>query len=189
MGKKSKSSSRKRSKAKRQLKPQQDQLCTKKTCKKILTSLRGQIVFLVGIIGFFFAVWPRLSIYPGQTLDPYRPFETSFIIKNDGYLPLFDVNYSVKAEDIQTVNQNEIQGVIARGFSEKIPKLRADTSSTIFINRFVKAPPRYITYAEIYFYITYKPFLPLFSLTEIRRFKIDRMWNGQYVWNEYYSKE
>ncbi len=54
---------------------------------KIILIFLTVVSFLLGL----FVYYPSNSISPGQTLDPYNPFKTPFILKNNGYL--FIKNY------------------------------------------------------------------------------------------------
>jgi hypothetical protein len=106
--------------------------------KKFLIFLKNtktHVAFVIAVLSFLFVVYPRISILPGESLNPFRPFKTPFIIKNDGYLPLLDVDYSVKAETIKDANGNGFINVPTIGLSAKIPKLRSNTRSTVFIDQ------------------------------------------------------
>ena len=144
---------------------------------------------LISIVSFLFLVYPRISIEPGESLDPYKPFETPFIVKNDGYWPLVDIDYSLNIDKMEDYNHNSYTNDTIAGISEKIGKLRANESSTIFMKRAVSAPPGFIKYAEIYIETTYKPYLLLFTFSENTRFKTDRKSNGQYIWFKYSSEK
>jgi hypothetical protein len=189
MGKKGKTTSRKKSKSKQSPRLQVSRLCTKKRCLAILSKSWTQFALFAGIVGFVFLVWPRLSVYKGEPLDPYKPFETPFVIRNDGYLPVFDISYDVDIRNLTTAEANNFGQLVTHGLSGKIPKLAANTSSTISFKRVVNAPEGYVTGADMYIDISYEPFLVPFSLADHRRFRIERKWNGQYTWNEYYSEK
>jgi len=143
---------------------------------------------LIAIVGFLFLVYPRLSVSPGESLDPYEPFSTPFIIKNDGHLPLFNVNYSITLNNMEDINHSHyIIGKIP-GISKNIPKLSPNKSTTIFINKMIDAPPNFIKYAEIYVNVTYKLYniIP-YTFTENIRFKTEKKANNEYLWLQYYS--
>jgi hypothetical protein len=143
---------------------------------------------LVGLIAFLFFVYPRLSVEPGESLDLYKPFETPFIVKNDGYWSLVDIDYNVTIKRVEDFNHNCFINCRVFGIAQKIPKLRVNDSSTIYINRVVGAPPNSIKYAEIYINITYKPFLIPYTFMEKRRFKTERKNTGEYIWFKFYSE-
>jgi hypothetical protein len=148
----------------------------------------GILSFLIGLIAFLFFVYPRLSVEPGESLDLHKPFETPFIIKNDGYWPLVDVNYDLTIENMEDINNNKFLNIGIRGIAN-IPKLRANESSTIFINRAVNAPSNVIKYVELYINVTYKPFLISYPFTEHKRFKTSRNNSGAYLWLKFYSEK
>lgn len=100
----------------------------------------GVLSFLIGLIAFLFFVYPRLSVLPGESLDLHMPFQTPFIVKNDGYWPLMDVNYDLTIEKMETINGCNLINCGVSGIATKIPKLRINESSTIYINRAVGAP-------------------------------------------------
>ena len=157
--------------------------------KKLFSSILFWVLALISIASFLVLVYPRISIEPGESLDPYKPFETPFIVKNDGYWPLVEIDYSLNIDKMEDYNHNRFVNVSIAGISEKIGKLRANESSTIFIKRAVGAPPGFIKYAEVYIRTTYKLYLIPFTFSENRRFKTDRKSDGQYIWFKYFSEK
>ena len=156
--------------------------------RNILRSPRFWICFLltVGISGFFF--WPRISIHPGESFDRYNPFETSFIIKNDGYLPVLDLHYSVKYEDIELKS-----GPIFRNSSfdliAKITELKADRSHVISPIRSLRIPVDQVKAATIFFTLSYRTLLIPYRFTEDIRFKTGVKANGECFWFRYYGSQ
>ena len=160
-----------------------------RVAKNLFSSVLFWVLSLISIVSFLFLVYPRISIEPGESLDPYKPFETSFIIKNDGYWPLINIDYNLNIDNMEDYNRNRFTNVTIMGMSDKIAKLKANESSTIFIRRAVSAPPGFIKYAEVYIRTTYRPYLIPVTFTENRRFKTDRKSDGQYVWFKYFSEK
>lgn len=156
---------------------------------RVISSLVFWLLALITVVSFLFLIYPRISIEPGESLDPYKPFETPFVIKNDGYWPLVNIDYDLNIDNMEDHNHNRFSNVTISGISDKIAKLRANESSTIFIRRAVSAPPGFIKYAELYIKTTYSPFLIPITFTENRRFKTDRKTDGQYVWFKYVSEK
>lgn len=150
----------------------------------------GLISSLVGIVGFLFLVYPRISISPGTPLDLSNPFQTPFILKNDGYLSIFDINYSLGIENVEDMNHNVFSGGMIGGVSKMntIPRLNPNKTSALFISSTFVGPPNFIKHANIYISIKYRPFLVPFSFTENIRFKTERKNTGEYIWLEDYSK-
>ena len=133
-------------------------------------------------------LWPRISIYPGESLNRYNPFATPFIIKNDGYLPVLDLHYSLKYEDIElksgsTLHENA-SALIAR-----ITELKGDRSHAIFLGRSTKIPPDQVKAAIIFFTLSYRPFLVPYTFTEGIRFKTEMKATGEYVWFKYHGNQ
>lgn len=150
----------------------------------------GLISSLLGIFGFLFLVYPRVSVYPGESLNSHDPFQTPFIFKNDGYLPIFDINYVLNPEEVEDIRRNRIIGGTIGGMSNmaNIPKLNPNKTSPLFINHTIVMPPDSIKYASIHISIKYRPFLVPFIFTEKIRFKVERKNTGEYIWLESYAK-
>ena len=163
--------------------------CVFQFVSRVISSLVFWLLAFITVVSFLFLIYPRISIEPGESLDPYKPFETPFVIKNDGYWSLVNIDYDLNIDKMEDHNHNRFSNVTISGISDKIAKLRANESSTIFIRRAVSAPPGFIKYAELYIKTTYSPFLVPITFTENRRFKTDRKTDGQYVWFKYVSEK
>ena len=150
--------------------------------KKII----GSTLAIIAVVGFFFTVWPRISLTPGVSLDLHKPFETPFIIKNDGYLPLYDVQYSLTAERMEWMDGNTFTNV-GGNTGNLIEKLDPNKSSALFVNRIFKLPPNNVKNVRIFIQVTYKPFLLPFRFTDRIRFKAEINANREYIWYEYYN--
>ena len=149
----------------------------------------GIISSLVGIFGFLFLVYPRISVYPGESLNSHAPFQTPFILKNDGYLPIYDINYFLNIEKFEDyLNFTKIIGTMSLAHGMRsIPKLGSNKTSALTIEHAISMPNDFVKFAEIHISIKYRPFLFPFSLTENIHFKTERKNNGEYVWLEDYS--
>lgn len=151
---------------------------------KVPCILYSFIIFLITIIGFIFAVWPRFSIFPATSLDLHKPFETPFYIKNDGFLTLYDIEYTLIAEKV--VLNNDITFIDSNmSISNLITKLKANKSSAIFLNKIIFMPSDYVKKAKISIHVTYKPYLLPVTLFDSMRFIMEKNVNGEYVWYEY----
>lgn len=157
--------------------------------RRVPRMMLGLISFLVGIFGFLFLVYPRIALYPGESLNSHNPFQTPFIIKNDGYLPIFNVDYLLNVENMEDINKNRITiGSTDQSNRGVIARLNPNKTSALFINRTVVVPLDYIKYIEANIIIKYKlfPVSPIF--TEKIRFKTERKNTGEYIWFEDYAK-
>jgi len=148
----------------------------------------GLISSLVGIFGFLFLVYPRISLYPGEALNSYDPFQTPFILKNDGYLPIYDVDYSLNVEKMEDINHNTFTNCTFLWNKNRLPKLNPNKTSALFINRTIKEPDNFIKFSEVHVSVKYRPFLVPFSFTENIRFKTEIKNNGEYIWLESYDE-
>ena len=149
----------------------------------------GIISFVLSLLAFLFLVYPRISLSPGQSLNTHDPFQTPFIIKNDGYLPLYNIDYLLNLESMEDINHNRFtNNIIGQPSRGIIAELKPNRTSSIFINRAVVAPPNHIKYVEATIRITYRPFLVPFNFTENIRFKTERNNNGEYIWFEFYAQ-
>jgi len=149
----------------------------------------GILSFLIVLIVFLFFVYPRLSVEPGESLDLQKPFETPFIVKNDGYWPLVDVSCELAFDKLEDINSKRFTHLGNRDTANNIPKLWGNESFSIFINRSVGTPPEHIKYVELYINVTYRPFLIPITFTENKRFKTNRKPNDEYIWSKILSKK
>jgi hypothetical protein len=196
MGKRGKKSISKKTKEPRQRGRQQpSQTSTAKKLLKYLTSTTAIVSFLIGVVGFLFVVYPRISVHPGESLDPYNPFATPFLIKNDGYLPVRDVHYSITPRNIKFIvpgGEATLMGESDNVFIEssvtaKIPLLKSNRSTTIFV-----PPPTekmVVTSADILINLTYQSYLVPYAFSEKHRFISTVKKTGEYVWLEDYSQK
>jgi len=180
-----------KAKLKQQKQPTVTQTKKQKSSQKVRGVPRmiiGIISFVIGVAGFLFLVYPRISVYPGTSLNLRNPFQTPFMIKNDGYLPLYSIKYSLIAEKMELVNGSTFTN--SGGTTGNIiGKLSPNKSSALFMNRIFSMPPDSVKYAHIFVHVTYKPYLVPFTFTESIRFKTERKTNGEYVWFESYDKQ
>ena len=194
MGKKGKKSiSKKTAKLRQTNKQIQDPPNKARKLLKFLTSTKAIVSFLIGVVGFLFAVWPRISVYPGESLDPNIPFATPFLIKNDGYLPIRDVHYSLTPRDVKVVVSGGGIGTL-KGKSDKvffidpsakeIPILESNRTTAIFAP-FLKNVT--VRGADIYINLTYKPYFVPYTFSEKHRFITSMKKTGEYVWLEDYG--
>ena len=145
------------------------------------------ISFLIGLVGVLFVVYPRFSVSPGTALDMNNPFKTPFMVKNDGYLPMFNVKYALTAEKMELVGGATFTNC-GGSTGNTIEKLSINKSSAFFIDRIFSMPPNLVKSAVIFISVTYRPFLVPFTFTENVRFKAEINAKKEYVWFEYYDK-
>ena len=163
--------------------------------KKVFTSLLFWLIFSITVASFLFLAYPRVSVYPDKTLNRDDPFQTPFILKNDGYLPTDDIHHSLSLENIE-VGQT-LQHVYSGVNETHIPRLGPNRSSTISLKPFtdllkqtigIVLPPKSVKSADIYIDLSYRPYLIPYTFTDRIRFKADISSTGEYVWSEYHRQ-
>ncbi|MGD0236444.1 MAG: hypothetical protein ABSC55_18135 [Syntrophorhabdales bacterium] len=156
---------------------------------------------IITVSGFLFLVYPRVSVYPGEILDPHDPFQTPFIISNDGYLPLQDIRYSLVMEEVKfgpsTDPNDNLEGTVASSIfnigSWTIHKLGVNKTSSItfkdvFKNILHVVPPNsYLKSAVLDINLACNPYVIPYVFKENFRFRVARKTNGEYVWFENYD--
>lgn len=157
---------------------------------KIFWEALALISFLIAILTFY----PKTSVDPGESTNPYDPFRTPLIIKNEGRLPIWDIECEFMNDSITTISGMQIKDNVIK-FTEKFPRLNSNKSLPIFLTEYsYKIPrafpllPNEIKSAEISINITYKPFWLLLTLSDKTRFRLIRKQNGEYRWLKHPEK-
>lgn len=155
---------------------------------RIGSSILFWVLTVITIISFVFLVYPRLSVYPGDSLNPINPLDTPFILKNDGYWPLVNVAYGLsigKATiEIGQLKINMTDSTFRRR-DDIIPELGANRSSVIPFIKLSNVPGKLTSPSEIHISLKYRIFLVPYSFQQFFSFKTDRKTNGEYIWLPY----
>lgn len=151
-----------------------------------LKFLVSGILGFVTIFGFLFLIYPRISVYPGTSSDAYGPFQTPFVVKNDGYLPIRDIQFSLTVDVAKVPMPNwDISNNTINILPVIIPKLSPNKTSVVASHLFMKLPP-VVTHAEIHINLKYKPYLVPFVFTYTTRYTTDKTASGTFIWLEDY---
>jgi hypothetical protein len=148
----------------------------------------GLISLLITLLAFLFLVYPRIYLSPGDSLNTRNPFKTPFILKNDGYLNIYNIDYTLSMEYIEDISANQFAGSMSP-IKKTISKLNPNLSSVIFIDNLMSVPDGYIKEARILINVTYRPSFVPFTFTKSFRFKTEIKNTGEYVWFESYYKQ
>jgi hypothetical protein len=164
--------------------------------KKVFTSLVFWLIFSITVGSFLFLAYPRVSVYPDKTLlNRDDPFQTPFVLKNHGFLPIHDIHHSLSLENIE-VGQT-LEHVYSGVNETQVPRLAPNRSSTISLKPFIdllkqtigiSLPPKSVKSVDIYIDLSYRPYLIPYTFTDRIRFKADISSTGEYVWSEYRSQ-
>jgi hypothetical protein len=168
------------------LKQSQRQFQIKSLWQAISKGYRGLVVTSVflSLFGFAFLVYPRLSIGPGATIMKSNPFYTPFILKNDGYLPVSDLQFVcfMKSATLAGSAKPNITNIGIQLAKTEVAKLGANKSASIDFARIFNKEASFSS-AQIDVVVTYRPFLIPFKRSEIQTFKTKENYNGELIWS------
>jgi hypothetical protein len=165
--------------------------------KRLFSSTLFWMITLMTIISFCYLIYPRISVRCGETLNPYDPFQTPFVLSNDGNLPLKDITYSLILEKVNLAPPDEKVKGPKLNFNDStlksgaftIPSIGANKTSVISLKKAFKMPPNYVRSATIKIALSYKSSIIPHTFNDSIRFKVDTKTNGEYVWFEDYGKK
>ena len=103
-----------------------------------LRTLFGKAWFLVTVMAVLIALWqawPRLSVFLGDSLDPKNPYSTLFLVSNEGYVPIADLNSECKMTFIdnrrntihETVRDSKFAKYLAHSDKSTLPCFKSLT--------------------------------------------------------------
>src|SRR6267378_990411 len=102
----------------------------------------------VSIFSLYVALYPHLNIYADKRLYPFDPMKTTFVIANQGILPIKNIIYQPKFDSLVAGN-NTFRGFTAGSYDYVITELPPFKSSTITIDPMFWAPAKAITFAKL----------------------------------------
>jgi hypothetical protein len=155
-------------------------------CFLSLGKLLGGIAVFVTLLGAYYAFSPKLLVTPSEPFDPANPFATSFDIRNDGLLNVYEIKsqlrvlkLSLKDEKGQKVDTPP--GVIIRTSHPSIPRLASGETTSIFLVPPTSAGNGYL-HIDLELVLFYQPALIPFEITKISRFITERASDGSWKW-------
>jgi len=148
--------------------------------KRIVALLAGLSVILS-----IYASIPKVVVSPGLIISPYNPFNTSFKITNNGFLPVKDLDFEYFFKEMKIFNV-KFRGGTFRPKNNYIPKLKAGETTTIFINENI-IPKGIPTSAEIMIKFRFGLYLIPVKFEEQYRFKTVKNNKGNSEWIQLHS--
>jgi hypothetical protein len=163
---------------------------------KIVLFLVGVPSLVVGILQLL----PRVSISPQPALIATNAFSAPFVVSNDGYIPIYDVNASCSPKGVTyidpahpkgglTIQQEGSDSDETGGFDNPkllVPKLDPASRATFpcgLLN--TPLPAEWICGAHILMIVKYHaPLLPFIIRHHRQRFELVRDSSGQFRWIE-----
>lgn len=90
-------------------------------------------------------LFPRLSVSNSSAIDPNDPFSTPFLISNDGYVPLFSVEFSLAIREVKNKVGGGIFGNSKYGLRMTKPDAKVDIFGpsdvySLYAGQFIRAP-------------------------------------------------
>ncbi len=161
---------------------------------RIFTSLFFWAAIAIVVCGFLFVTYPRVSAHAGKAANPGQPFQIPFVVTNNGYWPLRDLQYSLSLEDIEFGRGNSLSHAYSRINEAHVATLDANKSVTISLGAFIDLlkqsfgivlPPGAVTSAVISVDLSYRPYLVPYTFKNRIRFKTEKGNAGEYAWLEY----
>lgn len=147
------------------------------------------ILSILAIVGFAIALltlFPRITISNNVPIDPDDPFSTPFLISNEGYVPLFSVQFLMA---IREVNRKGGGGIIGTpDFKTRFtaPDMKSTAfwptdSYSFYAGRILRAHGS-LESADIAIIVQYRPFLVPFKRERIFRFITQRGPDNRLYW-------
>lgn len=147
-----------------------------------------KIIAILGGVSLLFSIYasiPKVVVAPGLIISPHNPFNTSFTITNNGFLPVKDLDFEYFFKEMKIFNV-KFRGGTFRPKNNYIPKLKAGETTTIFINE--KIIPKGIpTSAEIMIKFRFRLYLIPIKFEEQYRFKTVKNNEGNSAWIQLHS--
>ena len=166
--------------------------------KKVFASFLFWTLLTIGVGSLLFLAYPRVSVYPDRVSNPGQPFQIPLVIKNDGYLPIYEVHYSLSLDNIEFGQGNTLPHAYSGINETLIPRLARGESSTISLAPFIDLlkvsfgivlPPKAVTSAELSIHVSYRSYPIPYVFTDRIRFKTDMSSTGEYVWSGYRTQK
>jgi|UPI00056805BD hypothetical protein len=156
---------------------------TKQSLRKIPQILYKGIVALSVFVSLIVVIYPRLTIVPGSTIEKHNPFHTPFVLKNDGYWPISEIEFICALGEVNLRGQSQLSfmNLNVQIANNNIPYLGVSKQTSIpFKQIFSREIP--IESANINVLVSYKLFLLPFWLNDTQQFKTDLNYQGELIW-------
>ncbi len=161
--------------------------------KKICVSPLLWLGVVLAISAFLFLTYPRLTVSGPKSVTSGEPFQTSLLLKNDGYWPVRHIRYSLSMENVEFGKENSLTRAYSGVNETELAELRPRSSVIIPLTPFIDLlkqsfgivlPPRAVTAAAISLHVTYRPYLVPYTFTQHLRYETKSRAAGEYPWSE-----
>lgn len=137
---------------------------------------------VIAVLGFIYAFAPKISVVPNFTMNPQNPFLSTFILSNDGRLPIYSVEYSSAIIEMKDVGGNYMKNVGIGYKTSRISVLDSGERQTIRLGGSIMPvkPPVLQATGEII--VKYRPSFYFKTITQSFRFMFVVNERGEISW-------
>jgi len=155
--------------------------------KRVLQTIGKTILTLLAIWGAWVTLNPRVFVYPDVAIDPNNPGNTPFVVHNQGYLSIHDVNFSCPMKyltfpgDIRAIAEVPYDNSFST--PQQVAKVIAPGEQYTILLPFIFMEHNKIEESDIAIEVTFKPikWLPWRCKTK-HRFVSAQSKDGQWHW-------
>lgn len=150
--------------------------------------LAWKIVVFISVIFGIYATWvqvfsSRLSVSVENALDPKNIFSTPFIISNDGYVSLYDVQIELGVGEMNSKNDRSLNKEPTFNSKLRFPNSTAkELMPTEKLTYKVPINSKSIKIADVAISISYRPEWGIWRKEDRFRFQTSRASDGQLYW-------
>jgi len=138
------------------------------------------ISVVVGVVGFLYNMSSRISVVCLLPPDSTKPFPAPFEVQNQGYLAIYDVEFSCVVQQTETTNGSQAFNLRTRIERPLIPVIKAGEKSTFYCTFFWREN---ISYADIVAEVKYSPEFLFWKKEKQSRFVTKKDPRGYFFWS------
>jgi hypothetical protein len=140
------------------------------------------ISFIIGAVGFYFLLIPKISISPGKSFDQSNPFATRFRISNNGILPAYHMRPLCGVNEVRADATGNLVGAMTLDTdSPSIRKLSGGEFTDVTFPFFFQFESP-ITSADIVCTVTYRSPIAFTLRKKQQRFTTRKGQDGFLYW-------
>jgi len=157
--------------------------------KLILPNQRKTLLSWFGVLGTILTVFwgvysflPKVSLSPGDRLDPRNAMRGPFILKNEGCLPVYNIQIEYKDIDLLDAAGNRGDSFSASHImGTEVKRLYSGESSFMDVEKMFKTNIPTIE-ARVTMRISYRPSLIFWRRSRIYSFEAKKTSSGEFNW-------
>jgi len=144
------------------------------------------VVVLGTILTVFWGIYsfrPKVSLFPGVSLDPQNAMRGPFILKNESFLAIHNIRIAYEDVDLLDASSNStfhIGSINNLGY--KIKRLASGKSSFVDVERLIKTYKPTFDEASLTIRVSYRPSFIFWSLSSTFSFETKKSSSGEINW-------